>query len=281
MVSKKTNTAGTASRKKTTKARKPKVTKKVPDKKPDSSTTEDMLKNLGKTPAVVFSFDTTGSMNPCIKDVRQKLRDLAEMMIQDIKGVKIGLIAHGDYCDGDNCISILDLTSDVEKIMAFITNTPNTSGGDAPECYEYVLHKAKSLSWPEGGGAFVLIGDATPHDDNPHNLNWREELQDLKAKKVNVFAMQCLKSAHQKNQNDFWEAVSGEAGTPLLVLESFNDSAVTLGAVAYASTGHKEDYETFKDVRAKKLAPTASLNLCSNMATLEAYAEANAETKVE
>lgn len=272
-MGKKTNIAGTATRKKATKAKKTKTkTPKAKDPDQKTSTTQDMLKNLGKTPAVVFSFDTTGSMNPCIKDVRQKLRDLAEMMVQDIKGVKIGLIAHGDYCDGDNCITILDLTDDVEKIMNFITNTPNTSGGDAPECYEYVLNQAKGLSWPEGGGAFVLIGDATPHDTNPNNLDWRKELRDLKEKKVNVFAMQCLKNTYQKPQNDFWEAVSGEAGTPLLVLENFNDSAVTLGAVAYASTGDLADYETYKTERVGKLTPTASLNLCSNMASLETYA---------
>jgi len=281
MATKKTNTAGAVSKRKVpAKKRTPKVTKKKDpvDKKQDA--TKDMLKNLGNTASVVFSFDTTGSMNPCIAQVRQQLRDLTEMMLQDIKGIKIGLVAHGDYCDNENCINILDLTDDVEKIMKFINETPNTSGGDAPECYEYVLHKAKGLSWPESGGAFVLIGDATPHLTNPHNLNWKEELQDLKAKKVQVFAMQCLKTAYQKENNDFWEAVSGEAGTPLLVLENFKDSSVTLGAVAYASTGHREDYETFKTVRSKSLAPEASLNLCSNMATLEAYA-ASRDTKTE
>ena len=240
---------------------------------PKPSQVQQIKDNLAGIKALVMSFDTTGSMNPCIKDVRQKLRDLAEMMFQDIKGLKIGLIAHGDYCDGDNCISILDLTNDVEKIMKFIANTPNTSGGDAPECYEYVLHQAKNLSWPEAGGAFVLIGDATPHEKNPNNLDWRKELHDLKEKKVNVFAMQCLKGGNGE-QNAFWENVSGEAGTPLLVLESFSESAVTLGAVAYASTGDKADYDTYK-MRSAKLAPTASLNLCSNIATLEAYAEAN------
>lgn len=242
------------------------------DEKPNQ--VKEMKNNIGNTTALVVSFDCTGSMSSCIQEVRQKLRDLAEMMFQDIKGLKIGLIAHGDYCDGDNCINILDLTDDVERIMNFINNTPNVGGGDAPECYEYVLHQAKSLSWPETGGAFVLIGDATPHEQNPNNLDWRVELKGLKEKNVNVFAMQCLKS-NNAEQNKFWEEVSGEAGTPLLILEHFGESATTLGAVAYASSGDIGAYATYKS---RHVAPTASLNLCSNVSKLESFVKFDTTT---
>lgn len=130
--------------------------------KPD--TAKEMKANLGNTTALVVSFDTTGSMAPAIQQVRQKLKDLVEMMTADLPGLKIGLISHGDYCDGDNCITVLDLTDDLEKIMKFIIEAPQTSGGDLPEAYELVLQTAKSLSWPKEGGSLIIIGDDQPHE---------------------------------------------------------------------------------------------------------------------
>lgn len=237
--------------------------------------TNEMKMNLGGASSVVFSFDTTGSMNPCIKQVRQKLRDLVEMMTADIPDLKIGLIAHGDYCDGDNCIAVLDLTNDLEKIMNFITNTPNTSGGDAPECYEYALQTAKNMSWPKEGGSVVLIGDDEPHEQNPNNIDWRKEVAELLEKNVKVFPMQCLHSPHRTGPNKFWEEVSGLSGTPLLMLESFSDSANVLEAVAYASAGD-EAYKNYKmryDAEVVGGLRTCSTsNMVENQNKLEAFA---------
>lgn len=258
--------------------------------KPDAAqpdAAQEVKSNLGGAKAVVFSFDTTGSMQPCIGDVRKKLRNLVEMMSQDIPGFKIGLIAHGDYCDGENCINVLDLTDDLEKIMKFITDTPNTSGGDQPECYELAINRAKTLSWPQEGGAFVLIGDATPHDVNPNNLDWRNELKELKAKNVQVFAMQCLHRSGQKQQNAFWEEVSEIGNTPLVILESFGDSANTLEALAYASTG-KTNYDKYMSkfaaaapspggcgLEGLNMACADSANLVENRSKLRDYVEKN------
>lgn len=239
------------------------------------NTTNEMKTNLGGASSVVFSFDTTGSMSPCIKQVRQKLRDLVEMMTADIPDLKVGLIAHGDYCDGDNCIAILDLTNDLEKIMNFIANTPNTGGGDAPECYEYALQTAKGMSWPKEGGSLVLIGDDEPHEQNPNNIDWRKEVAALLEKNVKVFPMQCLHSPHRSGPNKFWEEVSGLSGTPLLMLESFADSANVLEAVAYSAAGE----EAFKNYKMRYDAEVAggvrtcsTSNMVENQNKLEAYA---------
>lgn len=239
------------------------------------NTTNEMKTNLGGASSVVFSFDTTGSMSPCIKQVRQKLRDLVEMMTADIPDLKVGLIAHGDYCDGDNCIAILDLTNDLEKIMNFIANTPNTGGGDAPECYEYALQTANGMSWPKEGGSLVLIGDDEPHEKNPNNIKWRKEVTALLEKNVKVFPMQCLHSPHRIGPNKFWEEVSGLSGTPLLMLESFADSANVLEAVAYSAAGE----EAFKNYKMRYDAEVAggvrtcsTSNMVENQNKLEAYA---------
>lgn len=237
--------------------------------------TNEMKANLDGASSVVFSFDTTGSMSPCIKQVRQKLRDLVEMMTADIPNLKVGLIAHGDYCDGDNCIAILDLTNDLEKIMNFIANTPNTGGGDAPECYEYALQTANGMSWPKEGGSLVLIGDDEPHEKNPNNIDWRKEVAALLEKNVKVFPMQCLHNTHRTGPNKFWEEVSGLSGTPLLMLESFADSANVLEAVAYSAAGEEafKNYKMRYDAEVAGGVRTCSTNnMVENQNKLEAYA---------
>ena len=242
--------------------------------KPD--TTKEMKSNLGESPNVVFSFDTTSSMMPCIQQVRQKLRDLVEMMSADIPGLKIGLIAHGDYCDGDNAVAFLDLTDDLEKIMTFINTAPNTSGGDAPECYEYALQTARKMSWPKEGGSVVIIGDDEPHEVNPNNINWREEVRQMLELNVKVFPMQCLFHNSREAVNAFWEEVSQISETPLLMLESFGDSANTLEAVAYASSGVAA-YDTYKSKFATEVTSgvraCATSNLVDNQSKLEAYSK--------
>ncbi|MDF5714604.1 MAG: hypothetical protein PUP93_12125 [Rhizonema sp. NSF051] len=48
---------------------------------------------------VVFSFDTTGSMYPCLTQVRRKIKETVTRLINEITLIRIGIIAHGDYCD--------------------------------------------------------------------------------------------------------------------------------------------------------------------------------------
>ncbi len=46
-----------------------------------------------------ISFDTTGSMYPCIGEVKRKVAELVGRLLHDIPHMKIALVAHGDYGD--------------------------------------------------------------------------------------------------------------------------------------------------------------------------------------
>lgn len=199
----------------------------------------NVAESVGGATEVVFSFDTTGSMRPCIAAVRDKIEQTCEELFDTIEGLKVGMIAHGDYCDGDRVITKLPLTDDPTAIINFIRNTPNTGGGDAPECYELALHEARDMGWSEdakSGRAVVMIGDADPHPPsypgNTLNLDWRVELMALKGMGINVYPMKCLSSGCS-----FWQELSEAAGTPLMELDAFGDSADTLGMVAAAAGG--------------------------------------------
>jgi len=103
-----------------------------------------------KTIDLVFSYDTTGSMSAAIGQVRRGVAETVKYLFKQIPELRIGIITHGDYCDGDKVITMLDLTDDQNAICEFIKTAPNTGGGDEDECYEFVLNRARTLSWTGG-----------------------------------------------------------------------------------------------------------------------------------
>lgn len=190
---------------------------------------------------VVFSFDTTGSMSPCIAQVRANVDKLCAELFKEIPDLKIGLISHGDYCDGLRCIDILPLTNDPFKVKKFVVETPNTGGGDAPECYELVLNKVREMGWgKETNKLFVMIGDNEPHHvgyptspyKGGHNIfDWRKEVSALKELGIMVYGLQCLYPI------PFWNDFAKEAGTPLLRLTNFAAASEILKGFVYVTAG--------------------------------------------
>ncbi len=172
---------------------------------------------------VVFSFDTTGSMYPCLTQVRKKVGATVSRLMKEIPGMRIGVIAHGDYCDaGSSYVTkALDLTDDAAAVCRFVERVGPTGGGDAPECYELVLREAQSLSWtPSYKKVFVLIGDDVPHGprQNPHKLDWRKELDVLADRGIPVYGVQALNRSHA---TPFYDELAMKSGGFHLGLDQF------------------------------------------------------------
>lgn len=268
------------------------------------SEAEKIMGNIGKKPAIVFAFDCTGSMSSCIANVRNNIKELAEKLFEEIPGLKMGLIAHGDYCDGDKCYQQLDLTGEIGDIINFIEKNHNAGGGDADECYEYVLRRAIELSWPEEGGTLVMIGDCAPHDESYYVINeqniangwsrsfannffapsintpevkfnstfidWKVELENLKAKNIEVFGVQCMKCDSRQRENQFWEGIGQIAGTPLIVMDNFQDSYQTLGSITRATLSDSDEVmDSF--VRTASCSVENSASYASNISKLSEY----------
>ncbi|WP_223745508.1 vWA domain-containing protein [Myxococcus sp. XM-1-1-1] len=196
---------------------------------------------------IVFSFDTTGSMYPCLAQVRKKLHGTVSRLMKEIPGIRIGVIAHGDYCDARSTYvtKILDLTDDVNAVVRFVDKVGQTGGGDAPECYELVLHEAQSLSWSAGyKHAFVLIGDDVPHapSDNPKRLDWRKEVDALGRLGIPVYGVQALARRHA---TPFYRELAQKSGGFHLSLDQFSHVTDMLLAVCYkqASDAQLQAYE--------------------------------------
>ncbi|MCD8485244.1 vWA domain-containing protein [Geitlerinema calcuttense] len=196
---------------------------------------------------VVFSFDTTGSMYPCLTQVRRKVKSTVTRLIEEIPEIRIGIIAHGDYCDRNSTYvtKTLDLSRDIDKICQFIETVEPTGGGDAPECYELVLHEAQSLNWTSSATkSFVLIGDDLPHapKQNPQQLNWREELEKLSNQEVTVYGVQALNRRHA---TPFYQELANKSGGFHISLDQFSYITDLFLAVCYQqdSTDKLQSYE--------------------------------------
>lgn len=192
---------------------------------------------------VVFSWDTTGSMYGCLSQVQDEVESIAKRLFRDIPDLKIGCIAHGDYCDAGSTyvVKTLDLTSDISQVVKFVRGAGRTGGGDAPECYELVLHEVRGFSWTAGKNkALVMMGDDVPHGpgefQNTRKLNWRNELELLLEAQIKVYGVQCLGRPHATH---FWKEIANKTGGMHITLDQFESVRDLLMAVCYQHQGQE------------------------------------------
>jgi hypothetical protein len=199
---------------------------------------------------VLFSFDTTGSMYPCLTQVRRKIKETVQRLINEIPLIKIGIIAHGDYCDqGSTYVTKhFDLSADIDAICDFVMNVEPTGGGDAPECYELVLHEAQSFSWSKSASkSLVLIGDDIPHAPahNPKKLNWRQEIKKLAEQEIMVYGVQALNRSHA---TPFYQELAEQSGGFHVNLDQFSYISDLFLAVCYQQSSNEQLQEYEKEI---------------------------------
>ena len=138
---------------------------------------------------MVIAFDTTGSMSSYIDAVKKHVRELIPKLFKENPNLLISIVAFGDYCDmkgrgvfGD-AYQVIDLTNDENKLINFVKNAKDTTGGDGDEFYELVIRKINTeTSWRKGSNRNVLlIGDCSPHGVNYQYENYVESKIDWKS----------------------------------------------------------------------------------------------------
>jgi hypothetical protein len=197
---------------------------------------------------LVFSFDTTGSMYSCLGEVRRVVDETTKRLFRDIPEIRIGVIAHGDYCDVGRTISKTELTGDAATVSRFIKGAPATGGGDFPECYELVLHQARAFNWSFGRNkTVVMIGDALPHTprerQNTQSLDWRNEVRLLTEAGITVHAVQCLNWGTEA----FWAELAKLGRGHHLRLSQFRNIVDLIMAVAYHQADQFHGIERYVD----------------------------------
>jgi hypothetical protein len=201
---------------------------------------------------VLVSFDTTGSMSHALHEVRAGIITLLNEMFRDVPNLRIGLLAHGDYCDKTNPRSYLTkqvgLTDDKKKLIDFVNTTGDTSGGDAAECYEHVLWCAKHFRWTHGSKrVLVMIGDDVPHAANDRQnearLDWRTELGDLHGMGVQIYGVQA--GTHHYAEH-FWAQLGHVTGGHHLRLQEFSDVPRMIQGIARLAQGGQKALQKYQ-----------------------------------
>ena len=189
---------------------------------------------------LTISFDTTGSIYPCLTQVRRNIVKMTKELFSNIDDLRIGVIAHGDYCDVGKpyTIKMLDLTSNVNKIISFVEGVEPTNGGDADECYELVLNQARTqINWGSGRKKmFVVIGDANPHGvgypGNKNKLDWLNEAGLLNEAGVKIYAVHALAEIRHESKK-FYQTIASLTDGVYLTLDQFSDATNLIMAACY------------------------------------------------
>lgn len=188
---------------------------------------------------IMFSFDTTGSMAPALTQVRRTVRQTIQRLLREIPNLRIGILAHGDYCDaGTSYVTThQDLSDNLDALVRFVETVRPTGGGDAPECYELVLRQAQGFGWrADAQKVLVMIGDDLPHapHDNPQRINWRDEVAALGRLGVTIYGVQALGRRHATM---FYREIAASSGGFHVPLDQFAQVTDMLLAVTYRQQG--------------------------------------------
>ena len=158
---------------------------------------------------LVLLVDTTGSMNPYLKEIKHFLRKLlcdvrktvSNLPSEEVEILKVGLVTYRDH-DQEKISYVsrvnVDLTSDTSLIRREIMNMTTSGGGDEPEAVLDGINEAiNNISWREKSFKFIYhVLDAPAHgkelngglkDDYkecPCGINFRDLLYDLKGKGI-------------------------------------------------------------------------------------------------
>ena len=204
---------------------------------------------------LVISFDTTGSMYPVLSEVRRRVDETTKQLFAAIPNLRIGIVAHGDYCDAGRpyVTKHLQLTNDPNAVSYFVRNVEPTGGGDAPECYELVLHEVGTqMAWTEGSKrVLAMIGDEVPHGPahNPKRLNWQTEVDNLLNLGVMIHGVQAM---HNRHAESFYSTMANKTGGAHLRLAQFSEATEMLIAIAFQQQGGEALQRYEEEVVAKK-----------------------------
>ncbi|XP_046566853.1 uncharacterized protein LOC124275374 [Haliotis rubra] len=208
----------------------------------------------GGLPEIVFSFDTTGSMEACLAEVRGRLQDMIQRLQADIPAIRIAVFAHGDYCTKSRYVTKwIDFSTNVKELCDFVMNVENTGGNaDDGECYELVLRQVREeLSWTPGSNrVLVVVGDDNPHDPNfrgnTQKIDWRKEIKTLQTTGIRIYGVECDSRAR-----DFFQTISNDTGGRHLKLDNFTNIFDFLMAICYREHGADILHLYEKEVRAR------------------------------
>jgi len=198
----------------------------------------------------VLTFDTTGSMFPCLAEVRKKAEETIIRLFKEEPDARICVAAHGDYCDAGSTYVMLDTgfktISGAMELVDFAKKVGSTGGGDGPECYEFVMHEVGNMDWQSEKKVMIIFADAIPHHpeekQNYLHLDWRTEARTLGEKGISIYAVQCLNYGGG-SADSFYQTIADVTNGYHVKLHQFSNATEVILAISSKQQGRLEEYQ--------------------------------------
>jgi hypothetical protein len=202
---------------------------------------------------VIFMFDTTGSMDPYIDEVKRNIVGIIENVSDCSPKSRMGCVAfkdHGDEGEDEYYLTkILPLTFDRKEIVEFMRSRELHigEGGGGPEAVECALREAVTFDWNgRAPKAIILIGDKPPHGvmdgfkSCAKMRDYREEVKTLKKMQIKIYPILCNNMSETEG-NFRWMA--NETGGAFLYLREISDLTDLLIGICLKETGQLALFE--------------------------------------
>jgi hypothetical protein len=113
---------------------------------------------------VVIVLDSTSSMSSVMREVKQKIGNLALALRKLVPSCRVGLVTYRDRSDA-YVTRMLPLTYGISSLREFLYGIEAVGGGDVREALDEGLKVAiDNMKWNRKSKAFILLmGDTPPH----------------------------------------------------------------------------------------------------------------------
>ncbi len=125
---------------------------------------DKMVESLKQGLELVIVFDSTASMAPEIKDMKESFTKLGSQLLDTLPNTRIACVSYKDEVDAP-VVEYSELTNDLYGVRKFLSKVEATGGGlDLPEAVEQGLKQAiEGYDFrPEAVKVVLLFGDAPP-----------------------------------------------------------------------------------------------------------------------
>jgi len=125
---------------------------------------EELLRQeAGNSVDIVLCIDTTGSMQPYIDEVRQRLIPMMREIVAEFTEWRIGILRFKDYFE-EYLTRVVPFTNSFVVFQRNLNAIVARGGGDIPEAvYEALYDSVTRFPWEAESRLVILIGDAPPH----------------------------------------------------------------------------------------------------------------------
>jgi len=125
---------------------------------------EQLLRQeAGNSVDIVLCIDTTGSMQPHIDAIREKLIPMMREITEEFTDWRIGIVRFKDYFE-EYLTRIIPFTNNFNTFQRQLNAIVARGGGDIPEAvYEGLYDAVSRFPWAAESRIIILIGDAPPH----------------------------------------------------------------------------------------------------------------------